>query len=237
MTAAAQRPDYGIDAPKVVGTLGGIGIVALFLGTAAPLPQGIESALLWMGGSLFLTAVVMVLSSKFGKLKAADSLLDSLDIKPGDHVLDVGCGHGLLLFRAARRATTGRAVGIDLWSTTDQFRNSRDATLANAIAEGVAERTEVYDGDMRSLPFEADTFDVVVSSLAIHNLGAKEDRDRAVHEIARVLRSGGRAGIIDIAHAGRYAEIFRADGLQITRGPVISSWIFPPARFVSAIKQ
>ena len=70
------------------------------------------------------------------------------------------------------------AVGIDVWSNVDQLHNSRDATLANAKAEGVSDRVEVRDGDMRSLPFADSTFDVVVSSLGIgsaSDLGASKN--------------------------------------------------------------
>src|SRR6478736_3286525 len=71
-----------------------------------------------------------IASIRFGKMKARDSLLDSVNIKPGDTVLDIGCGRGLLLMGAAKRVTSGHATGIDLWSNVDQLNNSRDATLA-----------------------------------------------------------------------------------------------------------
>jgi SAM-dependent methyltransferase len=112
-------------------------VVLLLIGLIAPVSPSLGRLALWMGASLSITALAMVVSSKFGKLKARDSLLDAVSLSPSDTVLDVGCGRGLLLIGAAKRVTKGRAVGIDLWSTTDQFRNSSAATIANAAAEGV----------------------------------------------------------------------------------------------------
>ena len=77
---------------------------------------------------------------------------------------------------------------------------------------------------------------MIVSSLAIYNLSSESDRDTAIREIVRVLKPGGRVGILDIAHVGHYATILAASGTKITSGPRFSPWIFPPARVVIAIK-
>src|SRR5699024_7150603 len=87
-----------------------------------------------------------------------------------EKVLEVGCGRGLVLNAAAQRLTTGKAVGIDLWNERDQSGNHPDATRKNAAIEGVAEKVEIITGDARHIPFANNTFDVVVSSLAIHNI-------------------------------------------------------------------
>ena len=68
----------------------------------------------------------------------------------------------------------------------DQSGNSADATRANAAAEGVADRVELHTADMTALPFEANTFDVVVSSMAIHNIGGNAGRRKAIDEAVRV---------------------------------------------------
>jgi len=80
------------------------------------------------------------------------------------------------------------------------------ATEANARAEGVADRIELRTGDMRELPFADGSFDVVVSSLAIHNIPGADDRRRAIDEAWRVLAPGGRLRIADIRHVGAYRQ-------------------------------
>jgi Methylase involved in ubiquinone/menaquinone biosynthesis len=232
-----QMADYGLDAPGIVRTMGTTGFLLIIFATLAPVGRGLESAGLSMGISLLISAILMIASSRIGKLKARNSLLAAMALKPTDKILDVGCGRGLLLVGAALRTIKGHATGIDLWSQRDQHNNSRNATLRNAEAEGVADRIDVLDGDMRSLPFETATFDVVVSSLAIHNLKGEADRDLAILEIARVLKPGGRVGILDIANVGHYASTLESVGVRVTSGPRFTPWIFPPARVLVAAKE
>ena len=66
----------------------------------------------------------------------------------------MGCGRGAVLTAVARRLTTGRVTGIDIWSTLDQSGNAKDVTARNASLEGVADRMEIETGDMRALPFK-----------------------------------------------------------------------------------
>src|SRR6266576_5168951 len=116
-----------------------------------------------------------------GKFLVWAELLDQLNLRGDERILDMGCGRGAVLLMAAQRLTTGRAVGVDLWRSFDQSGNSADATRRNAIAEGVAERIELHSGDMRALPFEDNSFELVVSSLAIHNIPGSA-RAKAIDE-------------------------------------------------------
>ena len=70
---------------------------------------------------------------------------------------------------------------------------------------------------MRKLPFDDASFDVVVSSKAIHNVYSKDGRAEAIREIARVLKPGGRALIDDIRHGSEYAATFAAAGCRDVR--------------------
>jgi arsenite methyltransferase len=65
---------------------------------------------------------------------------------------------------------------------------------------------------MRELPFADAMFDVVVSRAAIHNLYSAPDRAKAIREVARVLKPGGRALIEDIRHGREYATTFAQNG-------------------------
>lgn len=71
----------------------------------------------------------MVWDCKVGKLRSRDRLLDGLALRGDETVLDVGCGRGLLLIGAAKRLTTGTAVGVDIWQTEDLSGNRPEATL------------------------------------------------------------------------------------------------------------
>ena len=75
----------------------------------------------------------------------------------------MGCGRGAVLLATAKRLPNGKAVGVDLWRA-DQTDNSPAATERNAEIEGVADRIELHTADMTALPFEDNTFDVIVSS-------------------------------------------------------------------------
>ena len=133
-----------------------------------------------------------------GKFVVWAGLLDQLHLRGDERILDLGCGRGAVLLMAAQHLTTGRAVGVDLWRSVDQSGNSLEATRRNAIAEGVADRVELHTGDMTALPFEENSFDVVVSSLAVHNISGSAGREKAISEAVRVLRPGGRLMIADI---------------------------------------
>jgi arsenite methyltransferase len=114
---------------------------------------------------------------------------------------------------ATRRLSSGRAAGVDLWRGVDQSANSPNITWANAGAEGVAGRVELHTADMRALPFADARFDVVLSSLAVHNIRGDADRARAISEAVRVLRPGGRLVIVDIRHVATYQQWLAQHGL------------------------
>src|SRR5207253_8454791 len=143
---------------------------------------------------LLAAAFVAAISASYlyttrrGKFAAWAELLDRLGLRGDERVLDMGCGRGAVLLMAAQHLTTGRAVGVDLWRTVDQSGNSAEAAQRNAVAEGVADRVELQTADMTALPFEEDSFDVVLSSLAIHNISGSAGREKAISEAVRVLR-------------------------------------------------
>jgi arsenite methyltransferase len=89
---------------------------------------------------------------------------------------------------------------------------------------------------MRMLPFVDASFDAVVSSLAIHNLPGTAERAKALREIVRVLKPGGRVALQDIAHTAQYARVLRTCGLRAVRRTGLRFAIVPPVRIVSAIK-
>ncbi len=119
-----------------------------------------------------------------------DAYLDLLAVRPGDRVLEVGCGSGVVLREIARRVgPEGRAVGLDASPAL--------LAVAHELAEreGLGDRVAWREGDARVLPFPDAEFDVV---LAVTSLSHIPEGERAVPEMARVARPGGRVGVFDL---------------------------------------
>jgi arsenite methyltransferase len=195
-TRTAQRADYGVDAPyaPILMALGGAALLALsatrlWAGDGRPVASAAPAL---AGVWLLLNAATFLHTTRRGKFAAWAELLDSLQLRGDERLLDVGCGRGAVLLAAAKRLPHGRAVGVDVWSATDQSGNAAQVTSRNAVLEGVADRIELHTADMCQLPFEDGSFDVIVSSLAIHNVRGAGERAKAVREAARVLKRGGR---------------------------------------------
>jgi arsenite methyltransferase len=239
-----KKPDYGLDAPGLVrGFLSGgpalcaAGYFLISWSKAhfAPL-IGFGYAAFYTGIVFFLESFLLMGSSYYGKFRARDRLLDSLQLRGDETVLDVGCGHGLLLIAAGKRLPRGRSIGIDLWSQVDQGNNSREATLENANLEGVPDRVEVRDGDMRELPFPDASVDAVVANLAIHNISDREGRREAIAEIVPVLKPGGQIALMDFKHVEQYSEDLKKNGIADARVSAPIFWIFPPVRIARGRK-
>lgn len=225
MTTA--RVDYGLDVPGVVRTLATAGVLSLTAGGAhLRLPWLSRHCLALVATVAGLGAGALCLSvaafgvwlSRVAKLRERDRLLAGIPWRGDEMVLDVGCGRGLLLIGAAKRLTSGTAIGVDLWDRTLESGNRPAATWANARAEGVADRIAVRDGDARCLPLNDRSCDVVVSSLMLHHLTDPRDRERAVREMARVLKPGGHLAILDVVgHAGADARVLAESGVERVR--------------------
>ncbi|MFI2765306.1 class I SAM-dependent methyltransferase [Streptomyces echinatus] len=187
-------PRYGVDAPAFPAVLGAAG-TACCLAAGRWRPR--RNAMATAGAVLLAGTGVYLHTTLHGKLRIWQRELDRAGLSGDERLLDLGCGRGAVLIEAARRLPRGQAVGVDLWSGEDQSGNRPEATLANAAAAGVADRVEVRTADMTELPFADDSFDVVTSALAIHNIPTSASRYRAVDEAMRVLRPGGQLIIAD----------------------------------------
>ena len=202
---------YGVDAPYVLYALAGgavaaaLVVIIAFLAFKSSLPGMAIMAFL-----LALSAASYLWTTRRGKFAVWTDLLDGLALRGDERLLDVGCGRGAVLLLAAKRLPRGRAIGVDLWSARDQSGNGERAALRNATIEGVQERIELQTADMRQLPFPDRSFDVITSSLAIHNIGSAGGREQALAEILRVLKPGGTALIADIGHTAAYKRYFAA---------------------------
>lgn len=209
--------DYGIDGSfhtiSARGQAIGIGAqtVALTVWAGISWARGKRLMAALSGASaaaIAATTASYAYATRAGKFVVWDRILDELRLGGDETVLDLGCGRGAVLLAAAKRLPRGRAIGVDLWQA-DQTDNSQQATLANAALENVADRVEVRTADMTALPLADESVDVIVSSLAIHNIPTSEGRRQALDEAVRVLRPGGRLAVADLWETRRHAEHLR----------------------------
>jgi len=233
----ATAPDYGIDAPRIVRGMFSraawilvIALVIFFINRSEyPGPAARMCGVLALIGLGFLAVgAVMMWSSRVAKLRLRDQILDSLDLRGDERVLDVGCGRGLLAIGAAKRLKTGKVVGIDVWNPFDLSGNSADAARANAKLEGVADKVRFETSDARKLVYPDNHYDVVTSSLALHNIPESEDRAQSVREMFRVLKPGGKLAIFDLFRTGEYIEVLSAAGAKdVTASKTMYLWCVP----------
>ncbi|HEY7403518.1 MAG TPA: class I SAM-dependent methyltransferase [Candidatus Angelobacter sp.] len=237
-----QKPDYGIDAPGVVRNMLLIGLALIVSGFLFPTIRIGQVTILWNpsafwpGISILLSGILMLVYAKWGKFRHRDRMLNMISWRGDEQVLDVGAGRGLLLIGAARRLTTGKSTGIDIWSTKDLSGNSLERTQANVDVEGVKDKVELRSDDARKLSFSDASFDVVLSNLCIHNIPDAEGRAQACREIARVLKPGGTALISDFILTSFYQKVFTEAGLKTTR-TALNLLSYPPLRVVRTEKK
>lgn len=126
----------------------------------------------------------------------AARLLDAAHVQPGHRVLDVACGTGVLAREAARRVgLAGFVAGID--------PDPGMLTVAAREAPSIAWR----QGDAQALPYEASSFDRVVSQFGLMYF---PDRGLALREMQRVLRPGGQLAVAvwdSLARTPAYADL------------------------------
>jgi ubiquinone/menaquinone biosynthesis C-methylase UbiE len=123
-------------------------------------------------------------------LRPSEASIHALSqVKPGDIVLDVGCGSGRLTIAAQNWAgQAGEAYGID--PAPEMIAVARQ----NASRAGLAPRFEV--GLVEAIPFPDETFDVVLNRLMMHHLPG-DLKQRGLAEMKRVLKLGGLCLIVD----------------------------------------
>jgi arsenite methyltransferase len=224
ISVGKRHGDYGFDEPVWPILLGFVGGIFLILSPVsfAFLALPVLSAICFVCALLsLLSTASYVYTTRRGKFQVWADILLQLELRGDEQLLDVGCGRGTVLLMAAslleRGKATGidvwKATGIDVWKATEQSGNAFSVTEHNAELEGVASRVALHTADMRQLPFSDGSFDLIVSSMAIHNIPNAEGRRQAIHEAVRVLKPGGRLVMVDFRETRCYGEQLRELGM------------------------
>ena len=140
----------------------------------------------------------------------------ALALRSGSRVLDVASGTGDMLLQAMRDEPAASGLGIDPSIHMLQIARHK------AIQAGVSQRVEFYQGDAMNLPFPDHSFDASVISFGIRNV---PNRGRALSEMARVTRPGGRVVILELSEPtkGALRRVARFYIRQLV--PRIGAWL------------
>ncbi len=152
---------------------------------------------LWSGAAMVVTRFVIDVNGR-------PTLPTEAFLKLGSgRVLDIGAGTGRssVMVLTSRPGTT--LVALDRFGESFEQHFGHGETpqqrlLANLKAAGVGERATIATADMRELPFEAASFDAVVSAYAMDHVN-RQGSDRAIAEAARVLKAGGEFLLMVVA--------------------------------------
>jgi SAM-dependent methyltransferase len=202
--AASGQIDFGYPWWLRYGHLAVFGVFAagLFLGYARRWSKWLMIVL----GALALWSATAFLLIHFGlDINGRASLPTQNFLRSGTgRVLDLGAGTGrsAIMVLAARPQAT--LVASDLFG--DSFErhfgpgeSPQQRLLRNLKAAGVDQRASIVLADMRKLPFEAGSFDAIISSYAVDHLN-REGIDQALGEAARVLKPGGDFLLVLVAN-------------------------------------
>lgn len=142
----------------------------------------------WSAGDYSVVGATLV--------NVAEKLCETVDLRSGQHVLDVATGSGITAIAAARRF--GKVTGIDYVP----------ALLNRARERAAAERLNVtfQEGDAEDLPFADASFDVVLSTFGVM---FTPHQAQAAHELLRVCRPGGIIGLANWTPEGFIGRLFR----------------------------
>jgi SAM-dependent methyltransferase len=140
-----------------------------------------------LGGVLLGSVASLEERGRSGYIGVVRALLDALAIAPGETVLEVGCGSGVIMRELARRtAGANRLIGRDM--NPFLLREAR----ALAEREGLLDHIDFGEGRAEALPLADAAVDVALSSTVFE----EGDADLMLSEIVRVTRPGGRVGVI-----------------------------------------
>ena len=224
--SVSKTPDYELHLPRFltypipVSIVGAITAAAIyFVLPEYPVSAGLTAGIIFFIGIAYagFSKIVKRVTNVERRLKARDELIAEIAWKGDENVLDVGCGNGILILGAAKRLTSGKAIGIKIW--TEKAGDSRpEAFLKNAEIEGVADRVSLENVDVSRMPYEDESFDIILCGLTMHHIMHDGGADSAMSEMNRVLKTSGTIAVYDVPIAiMSTAKLMRKNGLKVNR--------------------
>jgi len=200
----SEKPKYGLYAIKIIAFLFSIiEIIGLLLLSAGYFV--FNNIYLTIGGGIITAFGIYMIVAHFLSLYVFtgfdatrfDWIAKLLELEGSAVVLDVGSGTGRTAVQMAKRLTTGRLVGIDIWDKMELSDNSPERAYKNAEIEGVGSKIEFKFGNVLEIPFDDDVFDIVTCSSVLNNLLGEKNRIKALKEIFRVLKPKGKCMLLE----------------------------------------
>jgi len=128
-------------------------------------------------------------------------LLDQLELRPNQNILDVACGTGFPLFELAQvHGTSCQVTGVDIWKQGPERARLKAHTYQ-------CSNVQILEADASQLPFAEGTFDLIVSNLGVNNF---TDPDAVLVECFRVAKAGARLVLATnpMGHLSEFYEVF-----------------------------
>jgi len=186
-----------------MGIIGLVGLCAALFGTFLNPPWGallmivgIPVAFVGLWIAISYVPLYNLLFTRKSQEKIWRRITEFSDLGGDEKILDVGCGMGRASINLAKQLTTGKVVGIDIFKGVSG--TSPEPAHKNAKIEGVADKVEFKHGNILSAPFKDNTFDVVNAGSVLHEIHGHENQQKAMQEIYRVLKPGGKFVTLEI---------------------------------------
>ena len=192
-----EKPSYGIPAGEIFLSIS-IGAFLAVVGLALTSLSLLFLVFVPFGFLLVFHGLTIFKDTTFrARIKLREDFMRILQPKDGDRILDVGTGRGLLAIGFAKAISHGEIVGIDVWSSFALTGNKPENAWKNAEIEGVKDKVKFETASATNIPYPDEYFNIVVASFVIHVIKGKQAREKALKEMVRVLKKGGKFAIAE----------------------------------------
>ena len=128
--------------------------------------------------------------------KVINELISTIKWNGKGKILDIGCGSGFLTIALSKKYRQANTVGLDYWGDSWDFCKNQCET--NARISGLTNNIEFIKGSASRLPFDDDSFDLVVSNMTFHEINDSKSKILPILEAIRVLKKGSMFAFQDL---------------------------------------